>query len=227
MLRTDGERHIPADCRICNKVKDDLTKNGHFRSMLQTACQRGFQPEFVLFDSWHASLENLKLIRSFGWQRLTRSEHDRHVNPDRIKNIPINQVDIPQAGCLAHLKGCGMIKAAKIVRTDADIECWASSDLSLSNLMRLKHAELSWMIETCHRGAEQFCGIERCQARSEKAQRNYIEPAVRAFLRIEHHCFVKGISWFAAKTSVIRNAVRAYLAKPIYTLDHINLYATA
>ncbi len=82
-----------------------------------------------------------------------------------------------------HLKGYGMIKSFKIVRTDADIEYWASSDLSMSDLMRLKYAELSWMIETYHRGVKQFCGIECCQARSEKAQRNYIELAIRAFLR--------------------------------------------
>ncbi|CAK8723933.1 Transposase [Candidatus Electronema aureum] len=93
--------------------------------------------------------------------------------------------------------------------------------------MRLKYAELFWMIETYHRGVKQFCGIERCQARSENAQRNYIELAIRAFLRIEYHCFVKGISWFEAKTAIIRDAVRAYLARLIYTLGPINLYATA
>ena len=92
---------------------------------------------------------------------------------------------------MVHLKGYGMIKSFKIVRTDADIEYWASSDLSMSDLMRLKYAELSWMIETYHRGVKQFCGIECCQARSEKAQRNYIELAIRDFLRIECHCFVK------------------------------------
>ena len=48
---------------------------------------------------------------------------------------------------MVHLKGYGMIKAFKIVRTDADIEYWASSDLSMSDLMRLKYVELSWMIE--------------------------------------------------------------------------------
>lgn len=227
MLWTDGERYIPVDCRIYNKVEDALTKNDHFRSMLLTAFQRGFQPEFVLFDSRYASLKNLKLIHSFGWQWLTRLEHNRHVNPDRTGNIPVNQVDISRAGRPVHLKGYGMIKVFKIVRTDADIEYRASGSLDTSDLIRLKYAELSWMIETYHRGVKQFCGIERCQARSEKAQRNYIELAMRAFLRIEYHCFVKGISWFEAKTSIIRNAVRAYLAKPIYTLDPVNLYATA
>jgi hypothetical protein len=49
--------------------------------------------------------------------------------------------------------------------------------------------------------------------------------ALRAF--DEYHCFVKGISWFEAKISIVRDAVRAYLAKPIYTLEPVNLYATA
>jgi hypothetical protein len=37
---------------------------------------------------------------------------------------------------------------------------------------------------------------------------------------------VKGLSWFEAKTSIIRDAVRAYSAQ-IYTLDPVKLYVTA
>jgi hypothetical protein len=38
----------------------------------------------------------------------------------------------------------------------------------MTELTRLKFAQFSWMIETYHRGIKQFCGIERCQARSER-----------------------------------------------------------
>ena len=48
---------------------------------------------------------------------------------------------------------------------------------------------------------------------------NHIGLALRAFLRIDRHCFTTGISWFEAKASIIRDAVRAYLAQPIYTLQ--------
>jgi hypothetical protein len=37
LLWTDGERHIPVDYRIYNKVVDGLTKNDHFRAMLRSA----------------------------------------------------------------------------------------------------------------------------------------------------------------------------------------------
>ena len=227
LLWTDGERYIPVDYRLYNKSQDGLTKNDHFRDMLRIAKKRGFSPECVLFDSWYASLANLKLIRSLDWRWLTRLEANRLVNPDRTANRPLNQVDLAEAGTVVHLQGYGLIKVFKIVRTDDDIEYWATNDLQMNDLQRLKYAEISWMIETYHRGIKQFCGIERCQARSETAQRNHIELALRAFLRLEYHCFVKGISWFEAKTDIIRDAVRAYLAKPIYTLKPINVMSNA
>jgi hypothetical protein len=70
-------------------------------------------------------------------------EHNRHVDPDKTRNILLNHIDTPQSGRSVHLKGYGMIKVFKIVRTDADIEYWASSDLDMSDFMRLKYAELS------------------------------------------------------------------------------------
>jgi hypothetical protein len=88
----------------------------------------------------------------------------------------------------------------------------------MSDLVRVKYAQEAWTIENFHRGIKQFSGIERCHARSRRAQRNHIGFALRAFLRLEVHCYRQGISWFEAKTSVIREAVRAYLAKPLFTL---------
>jgi hypothetical protein len=52
LLWTEGERYIPIDFRIYHKKQDGLTKNDHFRQMLQIAYERGFRPECVCFDSW-------------------------------------------------------------------------------------------------------------------------------------------------------------------------------
>ena len=43
-------------------------------------------------------------------------------------------------------------------------------------------AEKTWAIENYHRGIKQFCGVEKCQARSATARRNHI---AMAFLRLE------------------------------------------
>jgi putative transposase len=62
-------------------------------------------------------------------------------------------------------------------------------------------------------------GVERSTVSAARAQRNQVGMALRAFLRLEIHCYQKGISWLEAKTSIIREAVRAYLARPLYTLN--------
>jgi len=70
-----------------------------------------------------------------------------------------------------------------------------------------------------HRGIKQFTGIESAQYRLEISQRNHIGLAIRAFVRLEFHRLHSGISWFEAKTSIIRSVIRHYLAYPISTLQ--------
>lgn len=117
-----------------------------------------------------------------------------------------------------YLKGYGFIRAFKIVAKDGEIEYWATNDLKLPSLQRLQFAEFGWAIEAYHRGLKQCCGVERAQVRSSRAQRNHIGLAIRTFLRLEENWFDTGISWFDAKTSIIREAVRSYLAAPRFTL---------
>ena len=218
LMWTDGDSQIPCDYRIYNKETDGLSKNEHFQSLIATAHQRGFTPECVVFDSWYSSLKNLKTIRQYQWHWLTQLKSNRHVNLDKQGNRPIKELPISQTGTIVHLKGYGLIQVFKIVSPHGDIEYWATSNLSMNDLFRLKYAELSWSIEVYHRGIKQLVGVERCFARKAIAQRNHIGLALRAFLRLERYCFSTGISWFEAKTNIIRDAVRAYLAKPIYNL---------
>jgi putative transposase len=218
LLWSDGDRHLPCDYRLFDKAKDKLTKNDHFQQMLKKAKERGFTPRCVVFDSWYSGTPNLKLIRSLGWVWLTRLKENRLVNPDRTGNRAVKEVELSESGSLVHLKEYGLIKVFKIVVKDGDIEYWATNELQMTELMRVKYANEAWTIENYHRGIKQFSGVERCQARSGKAQRNHIGLALRAFLRLEIHCYQSGVSWFAAKNSIIREAVRAYLAKPLFIL---------
>lgn len=94
LLWTQGDSYIALDYRLDEKSVDGKTKNHHFRSMLETAKARQFSPQCVVFDSWYSSLDNLKLIRSYGWIWLSRLKRNRHVNPERSSNHPIAEVEI-------------------------------------------------------------------------------------------------------------------------------------
>lgn len=52
------------------------------------------------------------------------------------------------------------------------------------------------------------------QARAARAQRNDIGLSIRAFMRLERNRIRTGMNWWEAKTSIVRDAVRAYLAAP-------------
>ena len=167
----------------------------------------------VAFDSWYSSLENLKTIRSFDWHWLTRLAGNRHVNPDGTGNRGLQECAISADGTVVHLKGYGMIQVFRIDAPDGDTEYWATSELTMQPVEREQVAGQVWTIETYHRGLKQFCGVERCQARSGRAQRNHIGWAIRAFLRLEHHRIRTGTSWFEAKMGIIRSALQLYLSQ--------------
>jgi hypothetical protein len=213
LLWTDGDRHIPTDYRIFHKP-EGLTKNDHFRAMIGGAHARGFKPRLVAFDSWYASLDNLKLLRELGWAWLTRLKANRLVNKDRQGQRPLSRTEISASGTEVWLAGYGLVKVFKIVAPDGDIAYWATSDLSLTDLSRQQYQEYSFAIENYHRGIKQCTQVERCSARSARAQRNHVGLALRAFLRLESHSFTRGVSWIEAKTAIIRDAVRSYLAHP-------------
>lgn len=213
LLWTDGDRHVPCDYRIYDKA-DGRTKNDHFADMIRGAFARGFQPRCVVFDGWYGSLGNLKLVRDCGWTWLTRLKSNRLVNKDREGTRAVKDTAVAAAGTEAWLPGFGRVKAFGIATPDGGTAYWATNDLGMTDLSRVQFAEFGWAIESYHRGLKQCTGVERCQCRSARAQRNHIGLALRAFLRFAAHCFATGISWVEAKTAIIRDAVRAYLARP-------------
>jgi putative transposase len=217
LVWTNGDRHIPCDYRIYDKA-DARTKNDHFADMIRVAYARGFRPRCVLFDGWYGSLENLKLIRSCGWVWLTRLKSNRLVNRDRQGTRALKDTAIAATGTAVWLPGYGLVRVFGIAAPDGSTTYWATNDPGMTDLTRTQLAEFSWAVEHYHRGIKQCTGIERCQCHSAKAQRNHVGLALRAFLRLEIHCFARGVSWIEAKTAITRDAVRAYLARPRFRL---------
>lgn len=219
LVWTDGDARFPCDFRLYEKARDGLDKNAHFQHMLFTANARGFTPRRVAFDSWYASLSNLKMVRACGWHWLTQLKANRRVDPDGAGNHAVSQIVLGRSGQVVHLKGYGFIRVFKIAAPDGSIEYWASSDLALTLEQLADEAAQTWRIEEYHRGLKQFCGIERAQHRSGRAQRNHVGFALRAFLRLECHRLQTGVSWWEAKSSIVRDAIRAYLEQPVYHLS--------
>ena len=219
VIWTNNEIIVPVDFRIYDINTDGKTKNDHFLDMLNKAEERGFNSEFVLFDTWYSSVKNLKAIRNKSWHWLTRLKKNRLVNPDKTGNVTIELLTIPPDGMKVHLKEYGFIKVFRIVSKDGDTQYWATDVLDMQEEKRKELAKKAWKIEEYHRGIKQFCGVERCQARRNSVQRAHILMTLRAFLRFEIQRITTGITWFETKLRITRNAVSQYIRNPIYELD--------
>lgn len=218
LVWTEGEEYVPCDWRVFDKPHDGQTKNDHFAAMLLTAKQRAFAPECVLFDSWYASIDNLRLVRQCAWRWLTQLKRNRKVDVNRQGYRQVCECAISETGTNVWLKEYGQIRVFRVVAPNGDTEHWATNDLEMNPVERLLLAEQAWGIEVYHRALKQECHVEQAMVRAGRAQRNHIGMAIRAFVRLEWHRIRTGVSWGNAKRSIIRPAVRHYLTHPWFTL---------
>lgn len=222
LLWTAEAKRLPCDYRIYNKEQDGLTKNDHFKAMIDTAAERGFYPDLVAFDSWFSSLANLKQVRDHNWDWLTRLKQNRQVSIAAGQRMAIGALFIPPQGRQVHLKGYGLIKVFRSVDKHGNAEFWATSRLNMSIEACADYALDAWQIEVYHRDLKQFTGVERARFRLATSQRNHIGLAIRVYVRLEVARIRTATSLFEQKQTIIRDAIRAYLRQP-----HVTLGSTA
>lgn len=130
----------------------------------------------------------------------------------------VHELDIPPAGLTVHLRGYGFVKVFRTVDPHGNADYWATSRMEMNEPQRQLVAERAWLVEVYHRALKQFMGIERGQLRLERAQRNNIGLAIRAYLRLEYHRWCSRLSIFNSNLDIIRLVVSFYLAHPKYSL---------
>jgi len=147
LVWSDGDAVLPCDYRLYNKAQDGLSKNDHFQAMLEQAHTRGFDPTLVAFDSWYSSLDNLKLVRDFGWDWLTRLKSNRQVSLRAGEQQAVSALDIPATGLTVHLRGYGSVKVFRTVDPHGNADYWATSRLDMTEPQRQLLADRAWLVE--------------------------------------------------------------------------------
>ena len=200
----DSEESIPIDYRIYDKDTDGKTKNTHFCDMLKLAKSRGITPSAVVMDAWYSSLDNLKAIRSHGWIWVTTLRKNRIVN----RNVRLETLEIPEEGLSVHLRGYGWVFVFKFVAKNGRID-YVTTNMEKPTREQVKHiTDARWSVEVYHREVKQTCGIERCQARTGRAQRNHIFLAIAAWFEQHKRRITQKITLYQQNWDVIKNAIQ-------------------
>ncbi len=199
----EERKGVPVDYRIYDKDSDGKTKNTHFCEMLSLAKSRGFIPEAVVMDSWYSSLKNLKAIRDHGWTWVTPLRKNRKVN----RNQTLENLVIPDEGLSIHLRGYGWVTVFKFVAKNSRVDYVATNMTHPTRETIQSIVQARWSIETYHRELKQTCGIERCQARKGRAQRNHICMTIIAWINKNMRRLQDKISFYQQDWHTIKPAI--------------------
>jgi len=184
----------PIDYRIYHPDTDGKTKNDHFEEMFKRLItHKHLKARRIVFDSWYASVTNLKLIHRHGWTFFTTLKSNRLVSLDRDTgyqhlNALVFDDQTLVRGLIVKLKEVPFrVKLFKIVAQNGDIDWVITNDLDGS--VNLFVADLAndnrWQIEDFHRGFKQLTGSEKCQCRKARSQRNHLACCYQAWVALK------------------------------------------
>jgi SRSO17 transposase len=223
LVHTDGQDFYPVDYRIYAPDADGKTKNDLFREMLLRAkSDKQLQARTILFDSWYASVDNLKLIVRLDMFFVTTLKDNRLVSLSKEQGyIHLQDIDWTpeqlQSGIPVKLKEVPfMVQLFKIVATNGDIE-WVITNhapASLSAQVIQDENALRWQIEQLHRELKQLTGSEKCECRKARSQRTHLACCYLAWLSLKVKALELNKTLYKIQHDLFSDYLRAELRHP-------------
>ena len=213
----------PIDYRIYAPDQDGKTKNDHFTEMISNAISdKQIQAKHILFDSWYASADNLKLVQRLGLVFFTTLKSYRMVSFSKeagyihLATVTWTAEQLAN-GQMVKLKEVPFkVRLFKVVATNGDID-WVitnSRDETLTTQVAQDASDVRWQIEELHRGLKQLTGTEKCQCRKGRSQRNHLACCYHAWLSLKVHAQQVGKTLYQAKHDLLSDYLRAELRQP-------------
>ena len=129
LVHSNGEEFYPIDYRVYAPEADGKTKNDHFREMLLNAkSDKQIKALTLLFDSWYASVDNLKLIVRLALFFVTTLKDNRLVSLSKADGyVHLQELEWTahrlEHGVSVKLKAVPFrVQLFKVVATNGDIE---------------------------------------------------------------------------------------------------------
>ncbi|MDG7050682.1 MAG: transposase [Nitrososphaerota archaeon] len=81
-----------------------------------------------------------------------------------------------------------------------------------------KVCAIRWLIEQFHRELKQLTGLEFCQCRKQRIQRNHIACAVLVWIRLKQIAYKTGETVYQIKKGLLRNYLIEQLKNPTVSM---------
>jgi hypothetical protein len=184
----------PINYRIYNPDSDGKTKNEHFQEMFKQAVEKqDIEARNIAFDSWYASVGNLKMIHRSGWTFYTNLKSNRKVSITKeigyqdLAELEWSQEELISGKSVRLKEVPFWLKLFKLVDTEGNIEWVITNKLTndFTRLRAIQATQVRWQVEDFHRSFKQLTGSEKCQCRKERSQRNHLACCYSAWVAIK------------------------------------------
>lgn len=223
-VNPESERFWIIDYRIFDPESDGKTKPDHVREMLGLVEHRQLDFSTVLMDSWYASKDLMMFIERMAKTFYCPLKSDRQVD-DSGGERPYQRVDTLQwseqeleLGKLLKVKGfpgAYKLQLFRVVVNKHRTEWIVTNDCSRISLSDAQQARaVRWKVEQLHREAKQLTGIERCQCRSGRIQRNHIACSLLVWNRLKDLAHQSGRTVYQIKQGLLHDYLVQQLKNP-------------
>lgn len=213
------------DYRLYNPDGDGNSKLDHVEQMLRGAVfAKQLSFAVVLMDSWYAAKKLMAAIEGLGKVYYCPLKTNRLVDDSggdkpykRIDQLSWNATEAQQ-GKLIKVRGFPKDKKVKlfrvIVSTDKT-EYVVTNDLTQDSTDDTqKVCAVRWKIEQFHREVKQTTGIELCQCRKQRIQRNHIACALLVWTRLKQIAHASATTVYQLKTGLLSNYLIEQMKSP-------------
>ena len=194
-VNPDSGQYWIVDYRIYDPDGDGKSKLDHVKEMLISlvGAQR-VTFDRVLMDSWYGAKALLLFIESLGKFYYVPLKCNRQVDDSggnlkykRVDELSWNSIDLTLGKTikLREFPREHKVKLFRVVVSENHTDWVITNDLSQNSTSDTqKVCAIRWKIEQFHRELKQLTGVEKCQCRRARIQRNHIACAVLVWIRL-------------------------------------------
>jgi hypothetical protein len=224
-VNPECDRFWIIDYRIYQPDGDGKSKLQHVQDMLRNAVyQKALPFQAVLMDAWYAAKWLMLYIEKLEKMYYCPIKDNRQTNEsgepgdyhrvDTLSWTPEEQAH----GKLVHLKGFPnghQVKLFRLLLSTERTDYVVTNDRAQDAVEAVQEAcGFRWKIEEFHRETKQITGIEACQCRKERIQRNHIGCAVLVWVRLKQLAYQTEQTVYQIKHNLLDDYMIQQLRNP-------------
>ncbi len=213
----DVDQFWVVDYRLFDPDRDGKTKLQHVEDMLKLALDRQLSFTTVLMDTWYATTDMMRRIDALGKTFYCPLKANRLVNESGevgayhpVSALAWTPTDLATGKLVKvkHFPGNFKLKLFRIAVSSNRTDYVVTNDLTQdSSDDTRQESAIRWTIEQLHREEKQLTGIESCQARLNRSQRNHICVATLAWLVLKETARRRDVTIYQQKRAPLLELV--------------------